>query len=101
MGLSVLAPFMIHETFPTVTETASGSHPSCVVSVTYAKAQCFHGVNAGSNPAGDARFLNKLQEPKFLTRYCDPEAKRYCPESPRDCSGVKDDEFEGHKHIKP
>src|SRR6266436_398593 len=31
----ILAPFMIHELFPSLTETASGSHPCCVVSVTY------------------------------------------------------------------
>jgi hypothetical protein len=30
-----LDPFMIHEAFPTLTETALGSHPRCVVSVTY------------------------------------------------------------------
>jgi hypothetical protein len=30
-----LAPFMIHELFSLPTETASGSHPCCVVSVTY------------------------------------------------------------------
>ena len=46
---------MIHELFPCLTETASGSHPCCVVSVTYDRPSYFHGVNAGSNPAGDAK----------------------------------------------
>jgi len=52
----VFAPFMIHETLPTPTETAFGSHPCCVVSVTYIQAHCFHGGNTGSNPVGDAKF---------------------------------------------
>ena len=30
-----LAPFMIHEALPTLTETAFGSHPCRVVSVTF------------------------------------------------------------------
>ena len=55
---SFVDPFMIHEAIPTLTETASGSHPCCVVSVTYARAQCFHGGNTGSNPVGDANFSN-------------------------------------------
>ena len=46
---------MIHELFPSLTETASGSHPCCVVSVTYDQTSYFHGANAGSNPAGDAK----------------------------------------------
>ncbi len=50
----ILAPFMIHELLPSLTETASGSHPCCVVSVTYDRTQCFHGGNTGSNPVGDA-----------------------------------------------
>ena len=45
---------MIHEDLPTLTETAFGSHPCCVVSVTYVRAHCFHGGNTGSNPVGDA-----------------------------------------------
>ena len=49
-----LAPFMIHEDLPTLTETAFGSHPCCVVSVTYVRTHCFHGGNTGSNPVGDA-----------------------------------------------
>src|SRR6266849_7958473 len=53
----ILAPFMIHELLPSLTETASGSHPCCVVSVTYDRTQCFHGANAGSNPAGDAKSI--------------------------------------------
>jgi hypothetical protein len=41
----ILAPFMIHEALPTLTETAFGSHPRCVVSVTYVGTHCFHGDN--------------------------------------------------------
>jgi hypothetical protein len=44
-----LDPFMIHEAFPTLTETAFGSHPRCVVSVTYGLVAPFHGDDAGSN----------------------------------------------------
>jgi hypothetical protein len=36
------------------TETASGSHPCCVVSVTYDRTSCFHGGNTGSKPVRDA-----------------------------------------------
>ena len=49
-----LAPFMIHELFPCPTETASGSHPCRVVSVTYHRPSYFHGGNTGSNAVGDA-----------------------------------------------
>ena len=49
-----LAPFMIHEDLPSLTETAFGSHPRCVVSIGYAKPKSFHGDNTGSNPVGDA-----------------------------------------------
>ena len=55
-----LDPFMIHETFPTPTETASGSHPRCVVSVTYDRTPYFHGGNTGSNPVGDAKPFQEL-----------------------------------------
>jgi len=34
---------MIHELFPSLTETASGSHPCRVVSVTYRALRPFHG----------------------------------------------------------
>ncbi len=51
-----LAPFMIHELFPSLTETAFGSHPCRVVSVTYDRTSCFHGGNTGSNPVGDAKL---------------------------------------------
>jgi len=54
-GGLILDPFMIHELFPSLTETASGSHPCCVVAVTYDRTQCFHGGNTGSNPVGDAK----------------------------------------------
>jgi len=52
-----LAPFMIHEAFPTLTETAFGSHPCRVASVTYLRTHRFHGGNTGSNPVGDANIL--------------------------------------------
>ena len=48
----ILDPFMIRELLLTLTENALGSHPRCVVSVTYRK--IFHGGNTGSNPVGDA-----------------------------------------------
>jgi hypothetical protein len=57
-----LAPFMIHELFPSLTETASGSHPCCVVSVTYDRTLHFHGGNTGSNPVRDAKSINTLHE---------------------------------------
>ncbi len=46
---------MIHETFLHLTETAFGSHPCRIVSATYHTLRPFHGGNAGSNPAGDAK----------------------------------------------
>src|SRR5882762_7494808 len=46
---------MIHELLLSPTETASGSHPCCVVSVTYHRPSYFHGDNRGSNPVGDAK----------------------------------------------
>src|SRR6266436_3716533 len=52
---SNLAPFMIHELLLSPTETASGSHPCCLVSVTYHRPSYFHGGNTGSNPVGDAK----------------------------------------------
>ena len=58
-----LAPFMIHELLLSPTETASGSHPCCVVSVTYHRPSYFHGGNTGSNPVGDA---NVSMTYKFL-----------------------------------
>ena len=53
---------MIHETFLCLTETAFGSHPCRVVSVTYRKLRPFHGGNTGSNPVGDANIPKDLQE---------------------------------------
>src|SRR6266704_7084214 len=37
----ILAPSMIHELLLSPTETASGSHPCCVVSVTYHRPSSF------------------------------------------------------------
>jgi len=45
LGDRILAPFMIHELFPSLTETASGSHPCRVVSATYRKLRPFHRGN--------------------------------------------------------
>src|SRR5713226_9223672 len=56
-----LAPFMIHELLLSPTETASGSHPCCVVSVTYHRPSYFHGGNTGSNPVGDAKSYQVLE----------------------------------------
>ena len=53
---------MIHELFPSLTETASGSHPCCVVSVTYDRTSYFHGGNTGSNPVGDANKRNHFED---------------------------------------
>ena len=55
-----LDPFMIHETFLCLTETAFGSHPCRVVSVTYRKLRPFHGGNTGSNPVGDAKSYQRF-----------------------------------------
>ena len=55
---------MIHELLLSPTETASGSHPCCVVSVTYHRPSYFHGGNTGSNPVGDA---NKQKHLSLLT----------------------------------
>src|SRR5580692_1417221 len=46
-----LDPFMIHELFPSPTETAFGRHPCRVVSVTYRTLRPFH------NEPGDISFL--------------------------------------------
>ncbi len=53
----ILDHIMIHELFPFPTETAFGSHPCRVVSVTYRKLRPFHGADVGSNPAGDAKSI--------------------------------------------
>ena len=55
-----LAPFMIHELLPRLTETASGSHPCCVVSVTYHRPSYFHGGKTGSNLVSDAKSNQQL-----------------------------------------
>ena len=39
---TILAPFMIRELLRTVTETAFGSHPRCVVSISYNAPMSFH-----------------------------------------------------------
>ena len=66
---ALLAPFMIHEALPTLTETAFGSHPCCVVSVTYIRTHCFHGGNTGSNPVGDAKPFRVLAGPRNFRRH--------------------------------
>ena len=54
-------PVIVHLQFPNLTESAFGSHPYRVVSVSYSQTMLFHGGNAGSNPAGDAIPLLDLQ----------------------------------------
>ena len=54
---------MIHELFPSPTETAFGCHPCRVVSVTYRKLRPLHGGNTGSNPVGDANKTLDFHEP--------------------------------------
>ena len=51
---------MIHEAFPTLTETALGSHPRCVVSVPYGLVAPFHGnvLAAALTFAHDSLFPN-------------------------------------------
>jgi hypothetical protein len=51
---------MIHELFPFLTESAFGSHPRRVVSVSYRILRPFHGGNTGSNPVGDAKSFQEL-----------------------------------------
>jgi hypothetical protein len=63
MAKTFLAPFMIHELLLSPTETASGSHPCRVVSVTY-----FHGGNTGSNPVGDAKSNHELTNNASFSR---------------------------------
>ncbi len=64
---------MIHEAFPYLTETASDSHPCCVVSVTYDRPSYFHGGNTGSNPVGDANHLIYPQRLNFRVRRRTPQ----------------------------
>ena len=68
-----LDPFMIHETFLCLTETAFGSHPCRIVSITYCEAVPFHGGNTGSNPVGDANNPKKL---RALTAFTNPFISR-------------------------
>src|SRR5438309_9653553 len=56
---------MIHELLLSTTETASGSHPCCVVSVTYHRPSYFHGGNTTSNSVGDAKSTQVRQKPCF------------------------------------
>jgi hypothetical protein len=57
---AVLAPFMIHELFPSLTETASGSHPCCVVSVTYDRTS-FTAVTRVQIPSGTPNLFRSLR----------------------------------------
>jgi hypothetical protein len=83
---------MIHELLLSPTETGSGSHPCCVVSVTYHRPSYFHGANAGSNPAGDANSISYGRIVYSLFNYwtrnravtCGPSALVTC----EDCAGV-------------
>ena len=47
---------MVHESLPTATKYAFGSHPRRVFSISYQITGFFHGGNTGSNPVGDANF---------------------------------------------
>jgi hypothetical protein len=62
----ILDPLMIHELFPSPTETAFGRHPCRVVSVTYRKLWPFHGGNTDSNPVGHANNLEDLLKDPFF-----------------------------------
>ena len=53
-------PVMVHLPFLRLTERVSGSHPHRIVSVSYGRVAPFHGGNAGSNPAGDAKLFQVL-----------------------------------------
>jgi len=52
---------MIHELLLSPTETAAGSHPCCVVSVTYHRPSYFHGGNTDSNPVGTPNLFRNLR----------------------------------------
>jgi len=54
-----LDPFMIHELLPSLTETASGSHPCCVVSVTYDRT--FTAVTRVQIPSGTPNLFKSLR----------------------------------------
>ena len=51
---------MVQLRFLKLTERAFGSHPHRVVSVSYGEPPYFHGGNAGSNPAGNAKSFQPL-----------------------------------------
>jgi hypothetical protein len=46
---------------PATTSYAFRSHPRRVFSISYLLTGFFHGANAGSNPAGDAKLINSLR----------------------------------------
>jgi hypothetical protein len=56
----IYGPIMVHESFPTPTESVSGCHPRRVFSVSYELTGFFHGGNTGSNPVGDAKVFQQL-----------------------------------------
>jgi len=45
---SSYGPLMVHLDFPSLTETAFGSHPYRIVSVSYGRALPFHGDNTAT-----------------------------------------------------
>src|SRR5258708_16349150 len=55
-----LAPFMIHELLPSLTEPASGSHPCCIVSVTYGRT-FFTAVTRVQIPSGTPNLFRSLR----------------------------------------
>jgi hypothetical protein len=54
---------MVHWLFPVVSHNAFRSHPYRVGSGSYRLKAPFHGGNAGSNPAGDAKHSERLSLP--------------------------------------
>ena len=71
-----------------------------LVSVSYDRVQCFHGVNTGSNPVGDAKSLSNLLGLEVLARYGGPPSKRSRPKNSTDRRNKKDDEFEGDEQAQ-
>lgn len=53
---------MVHLAYPSFTESAFGSHPCRVVSVSYGEPPYFHGGDAGSNPAGAPIFQKTCED---------------------------------------
>src|SRR5215469_13927982 len=75
---------MIHEALPTPTETAFGSHPCCVVSVTYVRTCCFHGAKRGFESLRGRQLIQQLRR-DFVRITCTArttDSPYYCPKLP-------------------